>query len=203
MSFGLALEVSNIIAENQRRQRAIAGLGRTLAIRPRQGGPHQIGMSLQQRRSERIGALGMSDSALGFGLVGAGAVVVVALVLVGLWFEYIRFRDGTKWERIMQGAGFLVRTLEIGYAMFPPINPKVFGAIQMLGAGLDAYAAGHQIARQEHYIANGLALLGDAWGLFDGTRLILGLGGSLATVPTNAGDGDVSNPNADDLGGQA
>lgn len=178
MSFGLSFEVSNLIAESQKRRAALAGLGQTLAVRRRQGGTaHSIGMTLQQRRSERIGALGMSDGALGFGLVGFGAVVVLALMIVGLWLDYLRFRDGTKLERIMQGVAFLVGIANLGAIVggYAQGNPRVFGAMQLLRAGLDGYAAGHQIARSEHYIANGLALLGDAWGLFDGSRLILGM----------------------------
>ncbi len=177
MSFGLSFEVSNLIAESQKRRMAIAGLGQTLAVTRRQGGPHTIGMTLQQRRSMRIGALGMSEGALGWGLVGAGAIAVVGIMIVGLWMDYIRFRDGTKYERIMQGVAFLVGLLTLFLAMqgIGASNPKAFGALQLLRAGLDSYAAGHQAYRGEHYIANGLALLGDAWGIFDGSRLILGL----------------------------
>lgn len=204
MSFGLGLEVSTLIAESQKRQRALAGLGQTLDVRRRQGGTRTIGLSLQQRRSmttTRMGALGMSDSALGLGLVGAGAIAVLAIMILGLWLDYIRFRDGTKWERIMQGVAFLVGLLTLGLAVggVAQANPKAYGALQLLRAGLDGYAAGHQILRSEHYIANGLALLGDAWGIFDGSRLILGMA-SQGTV-TNVGDGE--NPYADQVGGEA
>lgn len=201
MSFGLGLEVSTLIAESQKRQRTLAGLGQTgpavLGVRRRQGGPHTIGLTLQQRRSEvetRIGALGMSDSVLGFGLVGVGAIAVIGIMLLGLWLDYIRFRDGTKWERLMQGVAFGVGLLGLFLAMggVGSSNPKAFGALQMLRAGLDGYAAGHQAWRGEHYIANGLALLGDAWGLFDGSRLLLGLAGSQATVPVDSGGGSTS-----------
>ena len=188
MSSTLALEISTKIAERQQKRRLLSGLG--LDVRRRQMQPRSIGMTLQQRRS--MGYLGVSDTGLGLGIVGAGVVVVILLFVVGLYLEYIRFRDGTKWERITQGVAFLLSIPAIALAASGATNPKVLAGLQLLHAGLDGYAAGHQIMRQEHYIANGLALLGDAWGLYDVGRLLGLYGTSLPTV-----DSGGSNPYAD------
>lgn len=109
---------------------------------------------------------GDGGSALAIGLGAGGIIAVLLLFGMSLYFDWLRFRDGTKWERILQVTSMVVALIEIP-AVLSKASPGVLAGLELLRAGTDGYAAGHQILRGEHPIANGLALLADAWGLVD------------------------------------
>lgn len=154
MSFSLALNLSEQLSRAAKRR---AGLG---AIVRRDGSPID-------RRN--IGAIG--EVSTGGVVAIVGIVAVLALFALGLWAEYVRFRDGTKWERITQAAAIIVRMLEIP-AVFASAPPQAIAGLELLSSGLGLYASGHQAYRGEHMILNGLSLIGNAWSAADGVSLL-------------------------------
>jgi hypothetical protein len=166
MSQALAFEIGKALSRRSARRRA------PILIR-------QIGQDVTAMQPEPS-----SSAVLSSGLVGVGAIAVVALFGVGLYLSYLRYKDGTKWEKITQIAAIVVTLIEIPAELAIAPAPLVVG-LKVIGRGLDGYAAGHQISRGVHPIANGLSLVGDAWGLADAIAIVArgyGLGSGPASL---------------------
>jgi hypothetical protein len=102
---------------------------------------------------QEIGALDSSKT------VALLVAVGLPFFLLGIYLDWLRFRDGTKWERVGQVSGLVFRLFAIPLRSLD--SPYPSAALILASDAADAAAAVSQLVRGEHYIANGLALSGD------------------------------------------